>query len=76
MKVFTQVRKYGAKIVAGGATLGALSMAHATGPVDTLFAAIDLTTIAASVLGLGLLVVGITMAFKGIDLSKRGVRKV
>jgi hypothetical protein len=51
-------------------------MAHATGPVDTLFAAIDLTTIAASVLGLGLLVVGITMAFKGIDLSKRGVRKV
>jgi hypothetical protein len=41
-----------------------------------IFAAIDLATVAASVVGIGVLVIGITMAFKGIDLGKRGVRKV
>lgn len=41
-----------------------------------IFAAIDLSTVATSVIGLGVLVVGITMAFKGIDLGKRAVKKV
>lgn len=40
-----------------------------------IFAAVDLTTVAAFVAGIGVLVVGITLAFKGIDLSKRGINK-
>lgn len=41
-----------------------------------IFAAVDLSTIAASVIGFGVLVIGISMAFKGTDLGKRVVRKV
>jgi len=41
-----------------------------------IFAAVDLTTVTASVVAIGVLVIGITMAFKGIDLGKRGVKKV
>lgn len=41
-----------------------------------IFAAIDLTTVAASVVGIGVLVIGIRMAFKGVDLGKRGIAKV
>lgn len=75
MKLFTQARKYGAKIVAGSSVLALGASAHAD-PITDLFAAIDLTTVAAAVLAVGLLVVGIAMSFKGIDLSKRAVRKV
>ncbi|WP_445766598.1 hypothetical protein [Rheinheimera sp.] len=41
-----------------------------------LFAAIDLATVTASVIAVGVLIVGIRMAFKGVDLSKRAVSKV
>ena len=41
-----------------------------------IFAAIDITTVAAAVIALGVGIIGITMAFKGIDLGKRAVRKV
>ena len=44
--------------------------------MDVIFAAIDLGTVATSVIGLGVLVIGITLAFKGIDLGKRAVKKV
>lgn len=40
-----------------------------------IFAAVDMTTVAAWVAGVGVLVIGITMAFKGIDLGKRAVKK-
>lgn len=50
-------------------TFGVLKM-------DAIFAAIDLTTVAAAVVLIGVAVIGITMAFKGIDLGKRGVKKV
>ena len=40
-----------------------------------IFAAIDFTTVAASVIATGVLIMGITMAYKGIDLGKRAVRK-
>jgi len=40
-----------------------------------IFDAIDLATAAASILGMGVLVIGIHMAFKSIDLGKRAVRK-
>lgn len=40
-----------------------------------IFAAVDFTTVAAFVVVTGVAVIGIAMAFKGIDLGKRGVRK-
>mgnify|MGYP001773005241 CR=1 FL=1 len=40
-----------------------------------VFAAVDLTTVTAWVVATGVLIIGITMAFKGIDLGKRGVKK-
>ena len=41
-----------------------------------IFAAIDLTAVVAAVVVIGVAVMGIQMAFKGIDLGKRGVKKV
>lgn len=40
-----------------------------------IFAAVDLSAVTAFVVATGVLVIGITMAFKGIDLGKRGVKK-
>jgi hypothetical protein len=40
-----------------------------------IFAAVDFTTTAAAVIVMGVAIIGITMAFKGIDLGKRGVKK-
>lgn len=40
-----------------------------------IFAAVDLTTVGAFVVATGVLVIGIAMSFKGIDLGKRGVKK-
>jgi hypothetical protein len=40
-----------------------------------IFAAVDLTSVATFVAATGVIVIGITMAFKGIDLGKRGVKK-
>lgn len=44
--------------------------------MDAIFAAVDLSTVATSVGVMGVAIIGITMAFKAIDLGKRGVRKV
>lgn len=80
MKPYNALRTYGAKIAAttGALVLGssAFAQAAATDPVASLFAGIGLGTVVASVIALGLVIVGIAMAFKGIDLSKRGVKKV
>jgi hypothetical protein len=43
--------------------------------MEAIFAAVDLSTVATFVGATGVLIIGITMAFKGIDLGKRGVRK-
>jgi hypothetical protein len=43
--------------------------------MDAIFAAVDLSTVATFVGATGVLIIGITMAFKGIDLGKRGVKK-
>lgn len=40
-----------------------------------IFAAIDFSTVTASVIAIGVVVMGVNMAFKGIDLGKRGVKK-
>lgn len=41
-----------------------------------IFAAVDLSTVTAAVVAIGVAVIGIRMAFKGVDLGKRGVSKV
>ncbi|WP_271463541.1 hypothetical protein [Acidovorax sp. NCPPB 4044] len=43
--------------------------------MDAIFAAIDFTKVAAAVGVIGIAVVGIAMAYKAIDLGKRGVKK-
>jgi hypothetical protein len=40
-----------------------------------IFTAVDLSTVATFVGATGVLIVGIALAFKGVDLSKRGIRK-
>lgn len=40
-----------------------------------IFAAVDLGGVTTWVVASGVLIIGIAMAFKGIDLGKRGVRK-
>lgn len=76
MKPMSIARKYGSKIAAASVAAAALPSFAAGGPIDSIFAAIDLSTVAASVIALGVLVIGVTMAFKGVDLGKRGVKKV
>lgn len=66
----------------GSAAVGSLMLAaqaHAAAGDDGItaaLAAIDLTTVAASVAAIGLLIVAIAMAFKGPDVAKRVIRKV
>lgn len=40
-----------------------------------IFAAVDLSGVTTWVVGAGVLIIGIALAFKGIDLGKRGIRK-
>lgn len=40
-----------------------------------IFAAVTFGEVVAFVAGIGVTIIGIHMAFKGIDLGKRGVRK-
>lgn len=60
----------------GVATGAAVPAFAATDPVSTLLSGIDLTAVGAAVLVIGALVVGISMSFKGVDVSKRAIRKV
>lgn len=76
MKLFNQARVYGSKLAIGAGVLVLGSSAFAADPVGDMFAAISLTTVAAAVAAIGLVIVGIAMAFKAIDLAKRGVKKV
>jgi hypothetical protein len=78
MKLYTQAKKYGAKIAVGatGLALSGLAAAQtATDPFDALFAAVDFSGVATKVGAMGIAVIGICLAYKGIDLVKRGVRK-
>lgn len=60
-------------VLIGSAALA--SPAFADSNTDAIFGAIDLTTVAASVGGIGVLIVGITMVMKSISLAKRTVNK-
>lgn len=43
--------------------------------MSDIFAAVDFSTVASFVAATGVAIIGIAMAFKGVDLGKRGVRK-
>ncbi|HZY18628.1 MAG TPA: hypothetical protein VFE82_09105 [Ramlibacter sp.] len=66
------------------AMVGTVALATATsamaqtadGPFDAFFDAIGLSGVTAKVVAVGVLIVGIALAFKGPDLAKRVVRKV
>lgn len=68
---FMNVKKF---VLVGMTTLASPVFA-ADANVDSIFGAIDLTTVAASVAGIGVLIVGITMVMKSITLAKRTVNK-
>lgn len=77
-KTRSVARKYGAK-VAAVTTLGALSVpafAQSTNPIVQMLDAIGLDGVAAAVIAMGLIIVGIALAFKAPDVAKRGVKKV
>lgn len=43
--------------------------------MDAILASVDLDGVTVWVVASGILIIGIAMAFKGIDLGKRGVKK-
>ncbi|WP_260261723.1 phage coat protein [Vibrio intestinalis] len=65
------MKKFLVAAIAAGATP---AFAEGT-PIDSYFGAIDLTTVAASVVAIGVVVVGICMSEKGISIAKRVIRK-
>jgi len=85
MKLFKIAQKYGShaatKVAAVGtslALLGSRAMAQTADPsiLDQFFDAIGLSTVSGKVIAVGLIIVGIALAFKGPDLAKRVIRKV
>ncbi|WP_447035759.1 phage coat protein [Vibrio alginolyticus] len=76
MKYINQTKKFakrGAATVAVAAFSGA-ALASGEGGADP-FSAIDLAGVAAKIGAAGLIIVGITMAYKSITLAKRAVNK-
>ena len=79
MNKFARVVRSSKKALAVASVLGLTVMqaAHAEGsPITSALDAVDLSGIAVKIAAAGLLIVGIALAFKGPDLSKRVVRKV
>jgi hypothetical protein len=72
MKFINTAKRFGAVVLA---TTVAAPAAFAAGPMDAIFAAVDLGSVGTWVGATGVVIVGIVMAFKGIDLSKRAVKK-
>lgn len=78
-QTFNTLRKYGAKIGAGATALGLSTMAMAqtaSDPMGDMLDAVGLSGVSAKVVALGLLVVGVALAFKAPDVAKRIIRKI
>jgi hypothetical protein len=79
MFTYKQCQKYGSRALVGVGSVAGFSMAHAAAgdnPIVTLITSIDLTTVAAAVAAVALLIVGIALTFKGPDVAKRVIKKV
>lgn len=59
-----------------GVAVLASAPAFATDPTAALFAAVDISSVATSIGTLGVGIVGLAMALKGIALVKRAVTKI
>lgn len=78
MKTLNIARKYGSKalVLAAATTASVGAFAQATNPIETLINGVDLSTVAAAVLAVSVIVVAIALTFKGPDVAKRVIRKV
>lgn len=74
MKFFNAAKKFAPKIATAAVAVCAPALAFAAG--NPVLSAVDFTEVAAWVGGVGVTIVGIRMAFKGVDLGKRAVSKV
>lgn len=72
MKFFKSAKRFGPVVLASAVAAPA---AFAAGPMDAIFAAIELGTVATFIGSTGVVIIGIVMAFKGIDIAKRAVKK-
>ncbi|WP_051304635.1 hypothetical protein [Chitinilyticum litopenaei] len=68
-------RKTALRFGAALAVAAVATSANAAGAFDTIAASVDFDSVATWVGTIGIAIVGIAMAFKAIDLAKRGVRK-
>lgn len=76
-RVVGSSKKALATVAVFGMTVMQAAHAQASGSgIDAALDAVDLSGIAVKIAAAGLLIVGIALAFKGPDLSKRVVRKV
>ncbi|WP_313146869.1 hypothetical protein [Diaphorobacter nitroreducens] len=77
-KFITAVRMHANKIAVGATALGlsTLASAQAADPIGDMLDAVGLSGVSAKVIALGLLVVGVALAFKGPDVAKRIIRKI
>lgn len=78
MQTLNIARKYGSKalVLAAATTASVGAFAQATNPIVTLINGVDLSTVAAAVLAVAVIVVAIALTFKGPDVAKRVIRKV
>ena len=79
MQTLNIARKYGSRalalVAASTASVGAFAQAAAN-PIVTLIEGVDLSTVAAAVMAVAVIVVAIALTFKGPDVAKRVIRKV
>ncbi|AVF61859.1 phage coat protein [Vibrio diabolicus] len=75
MKYINQVKKFAKRGAATVAVTAFSGAAFATESGADPFSAIDLAGVAAKIGAAGLIIVGITMAYKSITLAKRAVNK-
>jgi len=69
-----KIRNFGAATLA--TFVAAAAHAQAVSPLETMLDEVDLAGLSVKIIAVGVLIVGIALAFKGPDLAKRVIRKV
>lgn len=78
MQTLNIARKYGSKALAlaAASTASVGAFAQSTNPIVDLINGVDLSTVAAAVMAVAVIIVAIALTFKGPDVAKRVIRKV
>lgn len=79
MNTVSTLRARGARAFAALSVLAMSAAVQAqttTDPISTMLDSVDLSGIIVKIVAAGLVIVGIALAFKGPDVSKRVVRKI